>query len=322
MPAHSSHLDLVSRWGRCGRVDGMNTSLESIVVTGANGLVGARVCAALSERDVPVRAVVRRAGTAPTLPGVEEIVGEFHDRELASRVARGAAAVVHTVHPMADEDLQEASVDWARSLAETARDAGVKLFVHVSTTSVYERGATTGDVDEYSALVDDTAHSYSVTKRDTEAAIAEVDGMTRVFVRPTAILGPGETSVWNSLRPQAMRADVDDRTEDPDRTFGWVHLDDLADLIADVATGSIRPSDDPEQGPVPGEVTAVNAVSGSVTTRDYVEPVCRALDVEPVWQPRKAFRAQLLANRARAWGWDPKVTFDEAMAELVEGLTA
>lgn len=303
-------------------MDDMDTARQPIVVTGANGLVGARVCAVLSGRGVPVRAVVRREGTAPELPGVEETVGEFHDREFATRVASGAAAVVHTVHPMGDDDLQATAVEWASSLAKAVRDAGVELFVQVSTTSVYKREAGTGDVHESSEIVDDSANLYSVTKRDTERAIAAVDGMTRVMVRPTSIFGPGETSIWNTIRPQAAREEAEARTDDPDRTFGYVHVSDLADLIADIATGAVAPSADPAEGPAPGEVTAVNAVSGTVAYREYLAPVCEALGVEPIWEERPAFRAELLAERARAWGWSPKVGFDEAMEELLDGLAA
>ena len=61
-----------------------------VVVTGANGLVGSRTCAALVDRGVAVRAVVRRPGTAPELEGVEEWVGDFYDPDLAAAVVKGA----------------------------------------------------------------------------------------------------------------------------------------------------------------------------------------------------------------------------------------
>lgn len=295
--------------------------LTPVVVTGANGFVGSHVTAALAQRGgARVRAVVRKAGTAPQLPGVEEVVGEFQDPAFASAVCSGARAVVNTVHPMRDDDSQADAVPWAAALAKTAREAGVERFVHVSTTSVYERGEETGDVDEGSALVDDSANEYSVTKRATDDAIAEVDGITRVIVRPTSILGPGESSIWNTLRPREIRGDEDARRDDPDRTFGWVHVSDLAALIADVATGAIPLAADPADGPVEGAATPINAVSGNVALRDYLGRVAEAAGVEPVWERRSSFRSQLRADRARAWGWAPEVTFEEAMAELVAGL--
>ena len=39
----------------------------------------------------------------------------------------------------------------------------------------------------------------------TDAALAQVGGLTTVLVRPPAIMGAGDTSVWNTLRPQEIR---------------------------------------------------------------------------------------------------------------------
>jgi 2-alkyl-3-oxoalkanoate reductase len=295
-----------------------------VVVTGANGLVGSRICAALAERGAAVRAVVRRPGTAPDLAGVEEQVGDFHDPDFAATVVDGASAVVTTVHPMgADRRTQQrVAVEGTRVLAQAARDAGVARLVHISTAAVYDRSPGAGDIDEESPLVGDDGGDYAVTKRDTDAALAKIDGLTRVLLRPPAILGAGETSIWNSHRPAAIRDDEKARRTVPEQTFAWVHVDDLAALGADVAYGRVRTSADPRVGPVEGACTVVNVAAGPATTRDYFETVTGALGVEPVWDQGPAWTGRILADRAHGWGWAPTVDLTHALREIDEGLRA
>src|SRR3954447_20026856 len=293
-----------------------------VVVTGANGFVGTHVCAALVERGATVRAVVRRPGTAPELPGVEERVGEFGDPVFAADVVAGADAVVTTVHPMGDDRAVQhrIAVEGTPVLARAARDAGVGRLVHVSTAAVYDRSPGVGDVDDDAGVVGDDANDYAVTKRDTDAALASLDRITRVLVRPPAILGAGETSVWNTLRPAEVCDDADERHGVPDQTFAWVHVTDLAAFIADVASGRIAESPDPDRGPVPGGCVAVNVAAGPATVRDYLETVTKALGVEPTWEEGPAWTGQIVARRAHGWGWSPAVRLDEALAEVEEGL--
>jgi nucleoside-diphosphate-sugar epimerase len=301
-----------------------STASPVVVVTGANGLVGSRICAALVDRGAGVRAVVRRPGSAPSRAGVEEWVGEFYDPELAAAVVDGASAVVTTVHPMG-EDLatqHRIAVEGTPVLARAARDAGVERLVHISTAGVYDRSPGVGDVDEGSSLVDDDADAYAVTKRDTDAALAEVEGLTRVLLRPPAVLGRGDTSIWNSVRPAAMRDDEEARRAVPDRTFAWVHVEDLAALAADVAAGLVETSTDPDRGPVAGACTVVNVAAGPATARDYYETVTSALGVAPIWDDAPAWTGQILADRAESWGWSPKVDLTRALAEIDEGLRA
>ena len=297
-------------------------SSPPVVVTGANGLVGSRVVAALAERGAAVRAVVRRPGAVPALPGVEERVGDFTDRAFASEVVAGAAAVVSTVHPMGEGEAAQRAVglDGTLVLARAAAEAEVDRFVHVSTAAVYDRSPGVRDVDEHAALVDDDAGVYPVVKRDVDLALAELDGLTRVLVRPPAILGPSDSSIWNTLRPAQVRDDEQARHAVPDQTFAWVHVDDLAAVIADVATGAVATSDDPEAGPVAGGCTPLNVASGPATHRDYFGTVARAVGVEPVWDEGPAWTGQVVADRARRWGWQPRVDLDRALAELEAGL--
>lgn len=287
--------------------------MSIVVVTGANGLVGARVCAALLGRGAEVRAVVRRAGTAPE--GPSEHVGDFADPEFAAQVLAGADAAVTTVHPMASdlETQRRVGVEGTTGFARVAAEAGVAMLVHVSTAAVYDRGPDVGEVDESAALVGDDAGPYPVTKRDLDAALGTIDGLTRVLLRPPAILGPGETSVWNSLRPAAMRDHEHARRAIPDQTFPWVHVEDLADLAGGVATGAI-------DGPQEGTCTPVNVCGEPATMRAYFETVCGAVSVEPVWEDGPAWTGRYRADRARGWGWRPNVSLAHALAELADGL--
>jgi nucleoside-diphosphate-sugar epimerase len=110
--------------------------------------------------------------------------------------------------------------------------------------------------------------------------------------------------------------------ENPARTWSWVHVDDLAAFLADVATGAVAGSDDPERGPVQGATTPVIVAGEPATWRDYLGTVSDALGVEPGWTDEPVWTGRLLTDRARAWGWAPAVTLEQAMAELREGLTA
>ncbi|MDR7254716.1 nucleoside-diphosphate-sugar epimerase [Nocardioides sp. BE266] len=294
-----------------------------VVVTGANGLVGSHVVAALAERGATVRAVVRRPGAAPDLPGVEEHVGDFGDPDFAASVVAGADVVVTTVYPMGDDDRdsqRRVALDGTLVLATAAVGAGVPLLVHVSTAAVYDRSPAAGDVSEDSALVGDDAGDYAVIKRDVDAALDRLGGVTRVLVRPPAILGTGGTSVWNAVVPAAIRDGESARHAQPDKTFAWVHATDLAALVADVVTGAIPASTDGSSGPVVGGCTPVNVAGEPATQRDYVGSVTRALGVDPVWDDGDAWTGQILADRARGWGWVPKVSLADALAELEDGL--
>lgn len=295
-----------------------------VAVTGANGLVGSRTCMALVERGASVRALVRRPGTAPAVADVEEWIGDFYDPRLAAAAVDGASAVVTTVHPMGtDRETQHrVAVEGTPVFARAARDAGVQRLVHISTSAVYARSPGASDVDEASPVVADDANAYAVTKRDTDTALSQIGGITRVLLRPPAVLGPGKSSIWNTIRPAMIRQDAKARHAVPEQTFAWVHVHDLAGLAADLACDRVPPATDPRHGPVPGACTAVNVAAEPTTARDYFQTVTAALGLDPIWDDRPAWTGRILTTRAHNWGWAPTVDLPRALAEIDQGLRA
>src|SRR3712207_6526851 len=210
------------------------------------------------------------------------------------------------------------AVEGTPVLARAARDAGVARLVHLSTAGVYDRSPGVGDVTEDGPLLPEGSGDYPDTKNATDVALAQVGGLTTVLVRPPAILGAGETSVWNTLRPREVREG--DRRANPAQTWAWVHVEALAGFVVDVATGAIATADDPERGPVAGGTTPVNVAGEPATWRDYLGAVTDALGVAPEWTDEPVWTGQLRTDRARGWGWTPRVSLAPAMEELRQGL--
>ena len=145
---------------------------RKILVTGANGFVGDRVTRRLVAAGHEVRALVRRAGTAPDLGAAgREIVGDFTDEATAIAAADGVDAIVHcaaTVGPDL-ESARHVNVTGTQSMLTAAERAAVRRFVHISTISVYELEGH-ARVDENSPYKTE-GNAYGVSKAEGDELV-------------------------------------------------------------------------------------------------------------------------------------------------------
>ncbi len=178
-----------------------------VLVTGANGFVGAALCAELHERSCPVRAAVRSA--ASRVAGAEvAVVGAIDGRTEWNEALRGVDAVVHlaarvhVMHEAAADPLQEfrhVNVAGTERLARAAAACGVKRFVYVSSVKVNgEETSPAGSENKGAQFTElDPAapqDSYGLSKWEAEQAlhrVAEETGLEIVIVRPPLVYGPG-----------------------------------------------------------------------------------------------------------------------------------
>jgi nucleoside-diphosphate-sugar epimerase len=171
-------------------------TFERILVTGASGLVGTRLCEHLRlGHGVAVRGAIhdpRRAIRLARLD-VELVRVDLRDRAGLARAVDGCDAVVHCAYGTTGtaRTRRELTGNAAGALAELARRAGVRRFVHLSSVAVWGFSPTRPELDE-SAPVSPAGNPYSAGKIDAERAIAaaQARGLPAVVLRPTNVFGP------------------------------------------------------------------------------------------------------------------------------------
>ncbi len=186
-PAHSS-----SAW--------YSDEMARVLVTGANGFVGAALCRHLGARGWTLRGSVRdKASVVPE--SVETVAtGAIDGTTDWTACLKGVEAVVHCaarVHVLSETagDPQAAfravNVDASRNLAEQAVAAGVKHFVFLSSI-----GAAVAQADAQHAS------PYQQSKLEAEVALQKVtrdSGMSLVMLRPPLIYGPAAPGNFQRL---------------------------------------------------------------------------------------------------------------------------
>lgn len=169
---------------------------HAILVTGAGGFIGARLCERLAKDSVDVIAVSRTARSDRAMEVVDLSVATVPESLL-----RRARAVVHCAGRAHISD--DGSSDRAdrlhyrhntlatEKLAAAAADAGVQRFVFLSTIGVLGKSNSRPFTEE---SIPGPAGSYARSKYEAElrlAEIAQLTGMETVIIRPPLVYGPG-----------------------------------------------------------------------------------------------------------------------------------
>ncbi|MEQ8356249.1 MAG: NAD-dependent epimerase/dehydratase family protein [Kiloniellaceae bacterium] len=171
--------------------------MPRVLVTGANGFVGAAVCRHLLAQRWQVRGSLRHdSAVAPE--GVEAVVsGPLDGTTDWTSVLTEVNSVVHCaarVHVSRESEtdplaaFSRVNVEGSRRLAEQAAAAGVGCFVYLSSI-----GAAAAE-SKPDGAEPDGASPYQKSKLEAEAALRQSvgnSGMVLVMLRPPLIYGPG-----------------------------------------------------------------------------------------------------------------------------------
>ena len=218
----------------------------TVLVTGGAGYIGRHLVDALAENGHGVRVFDR-----VPVPGLNGVVGDVTDRAAVDAALDGVAAVVHlagigVLWRRDPDDYRRVNVDGTRIVADAARAAGVRRFVHVSSATVLvgadvRRGTMVDERDRppETAMIG----AYCRTKHRAEAVVDDAGLAEPVIVLPTAPIGPGhDPGGARSTEPMAMLCDLlAGRT--PAYLDCTLDLIDVRDLAAAIAAALTAPPD-------------------------------------------------------------------------------
>jgi UDP-glucose 4-epimerase len=214
--------------------------MEKLLVTGANGFVGAALCRELTRRGIPFIGSVRKhAGGRPAREN------EFETSDLSVSVdwrpaLAGCDVVIHLaarVHMMREQLADPLSVyravnvDATMRLARQAAELGTRRFVFVSSVKV--NGERTTDRAFSAGDVPQPEDAYGKSKLEAEQALQEWSarsGVELVIVRPPLVYGQGVRANFLRLM-QLVQSGVPLPLGSVHNLRSMVALDNLVDFL-------------------------------------------------------------------------------------------
>src|SRR4051812_3926658 len=158
---------------------------QRVLVAGASGFVGRRLCPALVEAGYDVEAMTRHPSTYDGAG--EPVFGDVHDPATLGEVLAGCSAAYYLVHSLASKDFERLDASAARAFGSAAARAGVERIVYL--------GGLGRDADELSP--------HLRSRREVEQLLSDA-GVPVTTLRAGIVIGNGGLS-WEMTRQLVER---------------------------------------------------------------------------------------------------------------------
>lgn len=241
----------------------------NVLLTGASGLLGQAIARELVESGFRVRALVR---SRPAPPGTEEWQADLLDTEGVAGALRGQQAVVHCAALLSGShvELERVNLHGTHLLAQLARQAEVRNFVHISSAVVYGPGPF-ADVQEFAPLEARPTDTYALSKLAAESAATDAFGDPVTTLRLPSVYATRPCPLLSGLLHTLRSCQLPDtRVDDPPQDL--VHAADVATAVRGTLTAP------------PRNRTLNLAGPDRATFRGVLELAAEVLGITPRWR--------------------------------------
>ena len=300
----------VQRTDKYGPHDGGVTGTERVMVFGAGGFLGARICALLADRGVEYRGLSRSRGE----PIRRCDVTTMHPYALDTQIGLyKPTVIVNAVGATLGEpaELVRANVIAVEALLASIRDnAGHARFVHLGSAAEYGGGPHGTSLDEQTPTR--PAGPYGLTKLAGSELVlrAQRGGADAVVLRIFDVIGPcapASTLTGRVIRDLRSRQLIEVGSLDVWRDF--VDVRDVAEAVVAVALAEAKPPAVLNVGT--GRATLARDVAGQLFELSG-QP---ARIVEDGGGPGVSWQQADVELIGKQLGWSPKVSLEQSLAD-------
>jgi nucleoside-diphosphate-sugar epimerase len=215
-----------------------------VLVTGATGFIGSRLCQTLRDRSWEVHGTVRSTSSRNRLPsGVQPIEIDSLTQPFPPHRLHGIDAIAHLaarVHQMNDTAADPLAACRAinthatLALARQAAQTGVRRFLYISSIKVNGEGQTTTDSPYTERDAPNPRDPYAQSKWEAERQLHQLSqdtGLEVTILRPPLVYGPGVKANFDKL-VRLVRSGIPLPLASANNTRSLIYVGNLIDAIA------------------------------------------------------------------------------------------
>jgi nucleoside-diphosphate-sugar epimerase len=215
----------------------MKLENKTILITGTDEFIGARTAELAIAQGMKVKGLQISSTQDQNLKnlGVEIIVGSITDPKVAQKACANVDIILHTAQ-LAEEAgdikrFREINVHGTVNIAQAAKQAGVRTFVHLSTALVYGFNYPENITEEGELTKEN--NPYCQTKIEAETEVLKLNSSPDfgvIILRAGDVYGPGSIP-WIVRPVSMMRQKLFAYANDGKGVMNHLYIDNLVDAI-------------------------------------------------------------------------------------------